>query len=124
MKKILVFAFFFISFIGYSQEAGDADDVHPSDVIEPKFNGGGIDKFYDYIKANFDFSKVTKKGNITASFTINEEEELTNIRIVKVLDDASAMEFIRVLQNAPKWESAKRGGKPFSVTIKIPLDFK
>ena len=102
----------------------DTDDVHPSDVLEPKFNGGGVEKFYEYIKQEFDFTKVTKKGNLTASFTINEAGELTNIRIVKVLDDASAAEFIRVLESAPKWESAKRGGKPFSVQIKIPLDFK
>lgn len=125
MKKLILMCFILMSNIGFSQELlMDTEDVNQADVIEPKFNGGGLDKFYEYIRQEFNYSKVTKAGKLTASFTINEMGEIKNIRIVRVLDDSSAAEFIRVLEKAPKWESAKRGGKPFSVEIKIPLDFK
>ncbi|MET0759442.1 MAG: energy transducer TonB [Flavobacterium sp.] len=125
MKKYIFFFLFCFSISGSSQELlMDTEDVHPADVIEPKFNGGGLDKFYEFINKEFDFSKVTKPGKIIFSFTINTLGEIKNIRIVQFPDVESATEVIRVLQKAPKWEPGKRGGKPFSVDIKIPLDFK
>ena len=45
-------------------------------------------------------------------------------RSVLIASKESATEIIRVLKNAPKWEPALRGGKPFSVAIKFPLTFK
>lgn len=40
-----------------------------------------------------------------------------------MLDVASASEFIRVLKKCPKWEPARRGGKPISIEIKYPMVF-
>jgi hypothetical protein len=69
-KAFLLLIFCFASCIGHSQGA-EYDDVYPSDVIQPKFNGGGLDKFYDFIKKEFDSKKVAKPGEIVASFTID-----------------------------------------------------
>ena len=124
MKKILlVFLLCFASAAGYSQMS-DTEDVYSSDVIQPKFKGGDLDKFYDFFYKEFDFSKAKQKGKMLLAFTINEQGELKNIKILKVLDDDSAIEAIRVLKLSPKWECAKRGGKPYSVEIKLPVGFK
>lgn len=124
MKKYLLFFLFSISIASYSQELlMDTEDVHPADVIEAKFNGGGLDKFNEYIHQELDLSKITKSGKIVASFTINQVGEIKNIRILEFSNVESASEIIRVLQKAPKWEPAKRSGKPFSVDIKWPFAF-
>ena len=50
MKKYILLFLFSISIASYSQELlMDTEDVHPADVIEAKFNGGGLDKFNEYI---------------------------------------------------------------------------
>jgi hypothetical protein len=109
----------------YSQDLlMDTEDVHESDVIEPKFNGGGLDKFQEYIHANFDFKKVTKPGKMVASFSIDTNGQLKDIRITEFVEADAAAEYIRVLMQAPKWQSARRAGKPFSVKITLPLIFK
>jgi hypothetical protein len=59
-----------------------------------------------------------------ASFTISELGEVKGIKIVQFLDVESAKEMIRVLKKAPNWKPAVKLGKPISVEIKIPLDFK
>ncbi len=65
-----------------------------------------------------------KKGQLIFSFTINDIGEVKNIRVVKDLGGTSALEVIRVLRASPKWEPAKRGGKPVSIDIKLPMNFK
>ncbi|PWA06407.1 energy transducer TonB [Flavobacterium psychrotolerans] len=119
---LLLFLLFTFSDSGYSQ-GGEFDDVYGSDVINPKFNGGELDKFYEYINQEFDFSKVTKAGKMLVSITIDKIGALQNIRVVEFNDIESATEIIRVLNKAPNWECAKRGGKPFSIEMKIPFEF-
>jgi hypothetical protein len=41
-----------------------------------------------------------------------------------MLDIESATEIIRVMKKCPKWEPAKRKGKPISIEIKYPMTFK
>lgn len=123
MKKIVLCCLFIFSNFIYSQ-GGEYDDVYGSDVIEPKFKGGGLDKFYEFIYQEFDYSKVTKSGKMIISFTIDNNGVLNNIRILEYNDVQSASEIFRVLNKAPNWVSAKRGGKPISLDMKVPLEFK
>lgn len=122
MKLIVLFLLFSSNL--FAQIGGEDEVYLNGDRIEAKFNGGGLDKFYDYINANFDFSKVTKEGKMVTAFTVNELGEIKNIKVVQFVDVETATEIIRVLRNAPKWIPATRGGKPISVEIKFPLDFK
>ncbi|NMH27270.1 energy transducer TonB [Flavobacterium silvaticum] len=101
-------------------QVGDVDDVHPADFIEAKFQGGTVLDFHKYVADHFDTSKASK-GKMVASFTISESGEITDIRIVEITTVEAAQEFIRILKAAPKWEPAKKGGKPASMKIKLPL---
>jgi pantothenate kinase len=124
-KFLFIIAFSFITYANFAQDLlMDTEDVYEADVIQPKFNGGGLEKFYDYINANFDFKTVTKSGKMVVSFSVATTGEIKDIRVVEFVDVDAAAEIIRLLQESPKWESAKRNGKPFSVNIKLPLQFK
>jgi hypothetical protein len=123
MKKILTIVFLFFFAIAFSQVGGEDEVYLGGDAVEAKFQGGGMEKFNEFITKEFDFSKVTKAGKMVTSFTINELGEIKNIRVVELVDVESATEIIRVLKKAPKWEPSKRGGKPISVEVKFPLVF-
>ncbi len=125
MKKFLVLVVFVLfSNLSFSQLGGEDEVYLGGDFIEAKFQNGGIDKFYDYIIANFDTKTVEKKGQIIFEFTVNENGEVKNIKVVRDLGTNSAVELIRVLRKAPKWQPASRGGKPVSINLKMPLTFK
>ena len=125
MKSIFLVLFFvLLSSASFAQIGGEDEVYLNGDRIEAKFNGGGLDKFYEYVNKNFDFSKVTKPGRMVTAITINEFGEIKNIKVVQLVDVESATEIVRVLKNCPNWEPAKRGGNPISVEIKFPLDFK
>jgi hypothetical protein len=125
MKKFLILAVFVLcSNLSFSQLGGEDEVYLGGEFIEAKFQNGGIDKFYDYIITNFDTKTVEKKGQIVFEFTVNENGEVKNIKILRDLGSNSAIELIRVLRKAPKWQPASRGGKPVSINLKMPLTFK
>ncbi|RAK20898.1 TonB family protein [Flavobacterium aquaticum] len=125
MKKFLVLAVFVLfSNLSFSQIGGEDEVYLGGDFIDAKFQNGGIDKFYDYIIANFDTQTVEKKGQIVFEFTVNENGEVKNVKVLRDLGTNSAIELIRVLRKAPKWQPASRGGKPVSINLKMPLTFK
>jgi hypothetical protein len=128
MKKILflTISFFLIQIVS-AQESEllmETELVTSPDVSNPRFNGGDLNKFYEFIDQEFDYSSVMKAGNILISFTVNELGEVKKIKVLEFPNVEAASEIIRVLNKSPKWEPAKRAGKPFSVAIKMPLVFK
>ena len=125
MKKFLVFAVFVLfSNLCFSQIGGEDEVYLGGDFIDAKFQNEGVEKFYNYIVTNFDTTTVEKKGQVIFEFTVNENGDVKNIKILRDLGADSAMELIRVLRKAPKWQPASRGGKPVSINLKMPLTFK
>jgi len=125
MKKILhVIGFVLFSTVSFSQIGGEDEVYLGGDFIDAKFQKGGLEKFYNYIIKNFDTKTVEKSGQIIFEFTINQNGEVKNIKILRDLGTNSAMELIRILRESPKWQPASRGGKPVSINLKMPLTFK
>lgn len=125
MKKILLlFVFVLFSNFSFSQIDGEDEVYLGGDFIDAKFQSGGVDKFYDYIIQNFDLKTVEKKGQLIFEFTVNENGDIKNIKILRDVGTNSALELIRVLKKAPKWQPASRGGKAVSINLKMPLTFK
>lgn len=124
MKLIKFLLILLLPIAGFSQIQGEDEVYLNGDRIDAKFAGGGIENFTAFIDRNFDYSKVAKAGKLEGAFTIDEQGNVTKIRITQVLDIESATEFIRVLKMCPKWEPAKRNGKPISIEIKYPMVFK
>ena len=121
IKLLLILIF---PILGFSQIQGEDEVYLGGDRVEATFDGGGLEKFSAFLNKNFDYTKVTKPGKLEATFTIDETGSVTRIRITQILDLDSATEFIRVLKMCPKWQPAKRGGKPIAIEIKYPMVFK
>ncbi|WP_333808829.1 energy transducer TonB [Flavobacterium sp.] len=125
MKKFILLAVFVLfSNLSFSQLGGEDEVYLGGDFIDAKFQNGGVEKFYDYIVANFDIKTVEKKGQLIFEFTVNENGEVKNIKVLRDVGTNSAIELIRVLRKAPKWQPATRGGKAVSINLKMPLTFK
>lgn len=124
MAKLWLVFILLLSFGATAQIEGEAEVYLTGDRIEAKFMGGGLDAFSDFVRSKFDYSKVKKAGKMVASFTVDTDGKMKNIKLVEFIDSESAMEMLRVLNLAPIWEPAKRGGKPISIEIKYPMVFK
>jgi hypothetical protein len=128
MKKILLIAIVFFAISLATAQEGEllmeTELVSSPDVSNPKFNGGDLNKFYEFINQHFNYSTVTKAGRILVSFSVTEVGEVKKIKVLEFPNIEAASEIIRVLNKSPKWEPAKRAGNPFSTVIKMPMLFK
>ncbi len=123
MKRIVILLLLFIPLRTFSQIGGEAEVYLTGDRIEAQFNGGGIEKFSKYVHEQFNYSKVKKAGRMIASFTVDVDGSIKNIKLVQMIDVDSGVELIRVLNKCPKWTPAKRGGKPISIEVNYPMVF-
>ncbi|MBC7641343.1 MAG: hypothetical protein H7174_03240, partial [Flavobacterium sp.] len=68
MKKIIILFLLFFAQLNFSQELLMEFEVITSpDENSPKFEGGSVLKFYEFIKKEFNLNKITKAGTITTS---------------------------------------------------------
>lgn len=123
MKKFIALLYLSFPLIASSQIGGEAEVYLTGDRIEAQFNGGGIEKFSEFVQGQFNYSKVKKAGRMIASFTVDVDGSLKNIKLVQMIDVDSGVELIRVLNKCPKWTPAKRGGKPISIEVNYPMAF-
>lgn len=78
---------------------------------KPNFPGG-IENFQKFLNENFvaPQDKPKLKGKVYATFIIEKDGSLSDIKIIKDLGFGTKEEAIRVLQLAPKWIPGKLKG--------------
>ncbi|MES2812616.1 MAG: energy transducer TonB [Bacteroidota bacterium] len=124
MKKLFIIAILLFSVSFSAQIMGENEVYLKGELIEPRFNGGGLEVFRDYVYGHIDKTKVKQAGKVVFTFDIAETGEIKNIRIIEFKDMDFATEVIRVLKLAPKWIPASRNGKTITLNIKFPVEFK
>lgn len=89
---------------------------------------GGMDAFMAYLAKNIRYPKSGQRmgvqGRVFVQFIVNESGELTDIRVIKGINEDFDSESLRVLKNAPKWTPGKQRGRPVKVRMVIPIVFR
>jgi len=84
----------------------------PGITIYPEY-AGGTKKFKDFIKANYKFTKNSNRinGRLKASFVIEKNGDINDIKIIDDLGYGSGEALISVLSKSSKWYPAEYNGK-------------
>ena len=100
-----------------------ASDIYLLDKVEvkPAFPGG-IEKFLEFIEANFVMPKTTSLiGKVFVSFIVQKDGSLTDIKVVRDVGFGSGKEAIRVMKLSPKWSPGTIKGQPVKVLYTMPI---
>lgn len=83
---------------------------------------GGMSKFYSFVKDNYHLSKKVKEvGEIQASFVIEKDGRLNDVKIMKGIGVISSEELCRVLKSSPKWYPGEENGKKRNCEFQLSL---
>lgn len=127
MKKlILVFALLFI-FSGVSslkaQQEGEIFVVVENQPVFP----GGEKALVEFISRNLKYPVESEKkgvqGTVFANFVIETDGSVSNVKILRGLNQECDAEVIRVISMMPKWTPGTQKGKPVRVSFNIPVKF-
>lgn len=121
-----------ITIIGYAPKLKSAEDddntVYSFVSLEnPPIYPGGIESFYKFLGANIKYPKDAAdnniQGNVFASFTVEKDGSITDVKIDRKLGYGTDEEAVRVLQLSRRWNPGMIGNRPVRVKYNIPIKF-
>ena len=88
---------------------------------------GGYKTFYKYVTENLNYPNMAARrgieGRVYLQFVVGKDGVISDITLLKGIDNACDAEAIKVIQNAPKWNPGKQRGNPVNVYMTIPIFF-
>jgi len=130
MKKIALILL--ISLLGYhlgqAQATTKGNELYSFVALKnpPKFPGG-LPKFYKFLADNLKYPAAASakkiKGNVFASFVIEKDGSLGDIKILRGLGSGTDEEALRVLKLCPKWYPGTLNGKLVRTQYNVPIKF-
>lgn len=125
MKKLL---FVMVTLIlGINMAYGQEKKVF--DVVEqmPHFPGGDA-ALMQFLRENIKYPETAEKngiqGRVICTFVVENDGSVTNVQILRSVDDLLDKEAVRVIQAMPKWVPGKQNGEPVFVKYTLPITFK
>ncbi|WP_349680589.1 energy transducer TonB [Flavobacterium sp. UBA7680] len=88
--------------------------------VKPEFPGGQ-EALNKYLKDNYKNPQKDLKGRVYATFIIEKDGSLTDIKILRDLGYGTGAEAIRVLKESPKWTPGKQNDKVVRVLYSMPI---
>lgn len=112
------------------------DEVPPAveetkvfDVVEqmPSFKGGDA-ALMEWLNKNIKYPVIAEEngiqGRVVATFVVERDGSITDVKIVKSVDPSLDKEAVRVLKSMPKWIPGKQNGQPVRVKYTVPVTFR
>ncbi|PAW92253.1 hypothetical protein CKK33_01580 [Mucilaginibacter sp. MD40] len=88
---------------------------------------GGVEAFGSFLAKNIRYPKEAKENNIQgrviATFIVEQDGSLSNIRIVRGIGAGADEEAVRVLAISPKWIAGVQNGHKVRVQYTVPINF-
>ena len=99
------------------------------DVVEqmPSFPGGDAElmKFlHDHMKYPAVAEENGIQGRVIATFVVERDGSISDVKVIKSVDPSLDKEAIRVLKSMPKWIPGKQNGSAVRVKYTVPVTFK
>jgi protein TonB len=95
--------------------------------VMPTFKGGDINKFREWVirRTTYPQAAVEKhiQGKVYITFIIETDGSVSNVTVVKGVNQLIDNEAVRTIQSSPKWTPGLQRGQPVRVRYSMALSF-
>ena len=95
---------------------------------KPKFNGGDANEFSKWVGRNLVYPEIAQEngvsGRVMLQFTINPDGSLSNIVVLRGVDESLDKEAVRVVSQSPKWTPGRQRDRAVKVSYTFPVIFQ
>ena len=126
MKYILILFLAFNTYVNAQAQASESATKslpYEYEIVQnkPQYPGGN-NEFMKFIMKNFQTEELEGlSGVIKASFVIDTDGSIKQIKILKDIGGGTASEAKRVINQMPKWSPATHNGEKVSVRFEFPI---
>ncbi|MEO3408232.1 energy transducer TonB [Mucilaginibacter sp. CAU 1740] len=134
--KIFAILFFLIGSVSFcdaqSSDVKQVPETNPNAIFSsaekvPEFTGG-VTEFTKFIDKNVKYpekDKIAKiEGRVIATFVVERDGSLTDIKIIRSPTPEMGKEALRLLKLSPKWQTAMQNGAAVRFQYAVPIYFK
>ena len=106
------------------------EEAIPFQLVEqkPSFNGGDANEFSKWVNSKLVYPEIAKEngvqGRVTLMFTVEADGRVTNVRVVRGVDESLDKEAVRVVSSSPKWKPGRQRDRAVKVTYTFPVIFQ
>ena len=106
------------------------EEAIPFQLVEdkPKFNGGDANEFSKWVNQRLVYPDIAKEngvqGRVMLQFTVNADGSVSNVKVLRGVDEALDKEAVRVVSSSPKWTPGKQRDRAVKVTYTFPAIFQ
>ena len=96
---------------------------------QPGFNGGDANEFGKWVSQNLTYPENCRQskvqGRVTLQFTITEEGKVTDVKVLRGVNEELDKEAVRVVSSSPLWTPGKNDkGEIVPISFVFPVIFK
>lgn len=117
-----------VQIVEVKEEEIKDDEPFISAETMPKFQGGDLTAFRNWVQSKVRYPQVAQEngisGRVVLQFVIERDGRLTNIVVLQTPDRSLSEEAIRVLNQSPKWTPGKQRSQTVRVKYTLPVDFR
>ena len=123
-----------VEIMDYKEEEVQEEEVEeeaiPFQLVEekPSFNGGDANEFSKWVNSKLQYPEIAKEngvsGRVTLQFTVEADGRVTNVKVLRGVDESLDKEAVRVVSSSPKWIPGKQRDRAVKVTYTFPVIFQ
>lgn len=104
-------------------------EIYEYDYVseKPTFPGGDS-KLVKFINSTREYPKAAYEngiqGRVICSFVVNTDGSISNIQILRGVEDSLNEEAIRIIKKMPKWTPGRIDGQAVPVRVIYPIPFR
>lgn len=95
--------------------------------VMPSFKGG-TSALNSYLSKSIRYPTMAQEegieGKVIIQFVVDRDGSISNPVVVRSAHPQLDKEALRVIQNMPRWEPGRQGGKAVRVKFTVPVDFR
>jgi len=110
-------------------EVPDETATKVFEVVEqmPTFPGGDA-ALMSFLSKNIKYPVIAEEngiqGRVVATFVVERDGSITDVKVIKSVDPSLDKEAVRVLKTMPKWIPGKQNGSAVRVKYTVPVTFR
>jgi len=123
-----------VDIMDYKEAAVEEEEVEeeaiPFQLVEkkPSFQGGDANDFSKWVNSRLVYPEIAKEngvqGRVTLQFTVEADGRVTNVRVLRGVDESLDKEAVRVVSSSPKWTPGRQRDRAVKVTYTFPVIFQ
>ena len=106
------------------------EEAIPFQLVEqkPSFQGGDANEFSKWVNSKLVYPEIAKEngvqGRVTLQFTVEADGRVTNVKVLRGVDESLDKEAVRVVSSSPKWTPGRQRDRAVKVTYTFPVIFQ